>query len=74
MKNIFEAEDGTQFDTQVECESHEKKNELLRHIKARCPETYCTHAGFDFSTVQDINDYIIEYFDEITEIVNRTKA
>ena len=74
MKNIYEADDGTQFDTQVECASHEKKNGLLMHIKARCTETYCDDSGFDYSTDQDINDYIVKYFDEIVEIVNRAKA
>ena len=80
MKIVYEAEDGVKFETQVECESHEKtlvgimkSRALLEHIREKCPETYCDDSGFDYSTEDDIGNYIVEYFDEISELIARIK-
>ena len=38
MKIVYEADDGTRFNTQLECRCYEEKNELYSHIAQYCKQ------------------------------------
>ena len=75
ITTFYQADDGTQFDTQLECVSYERKHELSLHIVKHCDQS--VHGEYVEDILfgaKSVNDYIHEYFDEIAAIVDRTKT
>ena len=73
MKIVYEADDGTRFNTQFECESFEKKNSLINHINFYCCETFDENYGRAFIQEGNVEDYILSHLKEINEIIKNTK-
>ena len=73
MKIVYEADDGTRFNTQLECESFEKKDSLINHINYYCCETYDENYGRAFIQVGNVEDYIMSNISAINEIIESMK-
>ena len=71
MKIVYEADDGTRFNTQLECESFEKKNSLINHINYYCIGTYDENYGRAFIQVGNVEDYIMSNISAIIEIMKK---
>lgn len=69
MKIIYEANDGTKFDTSEECIEHEESGWLLTHISENISETYCSDAGFSIIEETDVENYIRNNITEINRIL-----
>ena len=69
MKIVYEADDGTRFNTQLECESFEKKNSLINHINYYCCETFDENYGKSFIGAGNVEDYIMSNIHDINKII-----
>ena len=73
MKIVYEADDGTRFNTQLECESFEKKSSLINHINKYCCETFDENYGKAFIQAGNVEDYILSNLHDINIIVRDMK-
>ena len=74
MKTIYESNDGVQFSTQAECESHDKQAELQLHITKFIASTYNEDYDADEINEQNVEDYIRDNIDEIIRMVKSTTS
>ena len=77
MKVVHQAEDGTAFSDETECRKYESANRLclwrkrlIDHIKSKCESTFSDDAGFSIIEPENVADYIEEYYDEITILID----
>ena len=73
MKIVYEADDGTRFDTQLECRCYEEKNELYSHIAQYCKQHNVDDVEHACYTLSNVNEYIFHYFDYTAILNNRMK-
>lgn len=73
MKVVYETDNGVRFDTQIACESFEKKHMLLNHIDRHCFETFDNNYGQCFILPENVQSYIMDNISEINAIIERMK-
>lgn len=76
MKQVWMANDGLCFDTEVECADHEyalrgptMRGIMLEFIENNCPTTYNDDAGFSIIDANDVLNFIEVNRDKIAEFI-----
>lgn len=69
MKQVYQADDGTVFDTEAECKEYENVDALHDLIEESIGVTYNDDAGFHCIEVGDVKTFIERHIDEIIRIV-----
>lgn len=69
MKQVYQADDGTIFDTEAECKEYENVDALHDLIEESIGVTYNDDAGFHCIEVGDVKTFIERHIDEIIRIV-----
>jgi hypothetical protein len=71
MKQVFQADDGTLFDTQAECERHKRDNSLYQFVEQNCPTEFNEDAGFRVIEVNGMVDFIKAHYEKIGELLGK---
>jgi hypothetical protein len=74
MKQVFQANDGTVFETQSECEKYEAKSELFNFVDWNIETSYNDDAGFNVIGTQNVVDFIVTHYEKIGELLSKTKV
>ena len=74
MKQVFQADDGTIFETQSECEKYESKSELFDFVDINIEAPYNDDAGYRIIETQNVVDFIEAHYEKIGEILGKTKV
>jgi hypothetical protein len=74
MKQVFQANDGTIFETQAECEKYESKSELFDFVDSNIEAPYNDDAGYRIIETQNVVDFIEAHYENIGEILGKTKV
>ena len=72
MKVVYETDNGVRFDTQIACESFEKKNALSNHIENFLHKTYNHNYGGEFIHVDNVKEYIEDHISTINKIIEES--
>lgn len=75
---LFEADDGSQFETEEDCRIYEasdtaKVSALEKLVEQKCGAEFCPDAGFEIYTSETIAYFIMDNYEKIAEIMGRTK-
>lgn len=71
MKQVWQANDGSLFDSKKECIVHEANTELLCFVTNKCPTTFSEDEGLEVIEIGDVVMFIETNFDKINGIINR---
>jgi hypothetical protein len=74
MKQVFQANDGTIFETQAECEKYEAKSELFDFVDSNIEAPYNDDAGYRIIETQNVVDFIEAHYEKIGELLGKTKV
>jgi hypothetical protein len=78
MKQVFQANDGTIFETQSECEKYESKyeskSELFDFVDINIEASYNDDAGYRIIETQNVVDFIEAHYEKIGELLGKTKV
>jgi hypothetical protein len=74
MKQVFQANDGTIFETQAECEKYESKSELFDFVDSNIEAPYNDDAGYRIVETQNVVDFIEAHYEKIGELLGKTKV
>lgn len=74
MKQVFQADDGTIFETQAECEKYELKSELFNFVDSNIEAPYNDDVGYPVFDTQNVVDFIVTHYEKIGELLGKTKV
>jgi hypothetical protein len=78
MKQVFQANDGTIFEAQAECEryesKYESKSELFDFVDINIEAPYNDDAGYRIIETQNVVDFIEAHYEKIGEILGKVKV
>jgi hypothetical protein len=74
MKQVFQANDGTIFETQAECEKYEAKSELFNFVDSNIEALYNDDAGYRIIETYNVVDFIEAHYEKIGELLGKTKV
>ena len=69
MKQVYQADDGTIFDTEADCKEYENGNALHDLIEEHINVSYNDDVGFHCIEVSDVKTFIEQNIDDIIRIV-----
>ena len=69
MKQVYQADDGTIFDTEADCKEYENDDALHDLIEDNINVSYNDDVGFHCIEVSDVKTFIEQNIDDIIRIV-----
>jgi hypothetical protein len=74
MKQVFQANDGTVFETRSECEKYELKSELFNFVDSNIETPYNDDDGYPVFGTQNVVDFIVTHYEKIGELLGKVKV